>query len=180
MLDIFDTPNILELLGSTDTGRTKIALQVINKLQQKNDITLFGYVDTDQQLNLKPLEQNKIDLRRFYYFTALNELIYEMDFLVIDSLPTASLNSNPKFILSSLRRSIRAGKVRNVIVINQKRFNPGTEEEKSFAEDHIRRYCDYSLDLDSGDLRQNILQRPKTMEFERVLPRILSDEWVFE
>ena len=153
---------LVEVTGGPDSGKTKFVLQKVSEYLQNNVSSIIYYVDADEQLSLRALRQNKIDENRFYYSNKLQvSLFAAADFVVIDSLFTVTGNKSVKKFLFQLRNLSRN---RNVILVNQKRYNTITGVITRFYSDLVTRFCDYSLDLDTKKVTKNAVASIEKMQ----------------
>ena len=180
LIELLQEPSLIEIVGSPDTGKTKLALQLTDRLLSNNEELIVGYIDTDQQLSIQALKQNNLlDRHDFYYFSGRITLPekYLIDILIIDSLPIALQSQACKHFLFQAKNYIRSGKIKNIIILNQKRYNQETQQFESYYQKYVRRYCDFTFDLDTKQITQNCIEKLHVFHKSSILPNILNDKW---
>ncbi len=177
VIKLLSKPSIIEIVSSPDNGRTKFALQLSSEIMQRNPDFLIGYIDSDQQLSMNALQQNHIDLNRFFYLSCFPSLQISFNLLIIDSLPTVLQKESCSKFLLQIRNKVRHNLFNNIIILNQKRFNLSSNQYESYYKKYVVKYCDYSIDLDTNTVTQNIFDAIQPLRLNAILPNILDTTW---
>lgn len=171
---------LTEINGSTDSGKTLLALQAVKKVQEENKIAI--YIDTNLSLNTTMLEDNNINKDALLIVhlniaekigPLLNELvkpnINDIGLIVIDNLANlttdnerrSSLKANTDIHRSKVIKALLtriSNLVRNtdicVLIINQQRINiidNNTSTIISSSERWVNMTCDTRIKLSTDE-----------------------------
>ena len=111
---------IVELSGLPDSGKTALALHLMQQVQQQNGIVLF--INIDNNISLQALKGNNIDVSNLYICNSNNiEFLKSyihllcfkklVDFIVIDSIPSLITTNEQNASMSSYEDNLNGSEI---------------------------------------------------------------------